>query len=431
MPDSNSEWTADESFWNEAWADMQDRLNRKRRRRMILLPWILGIGLLLGGGALVLYLSQDPISEPVASSRTEIPGETNPQAPTNPADTAKSVRILPTEKAQNTEGQSTEVRTPVRGTSTKPAQAPPAISGSDSRWPGSNQRKSIPSNLPASPKDLAPAPRSPKNLTGVRQTEEIVSDLPQAVFTLLMDNPDLPEVKLGEEEKTFSPVDGGGPYALAAGATGYVSSFIPGGYLQFSRRFGRGKWFVPLMLRYDYARRTVSVSDTENLAEALNLAAADVDPTTADRLNRRLDENNSNLVKTHSLELRTGIGRQLGKRVNLAMGGGVSYLVGGSGPIISNLGNGNYYALTVQNNRLDFMSRNSANYSPASGSTQQSVLNNTINRIIVNGWLNANYQISTKFSFTLGLTHHISSFYQSDAILMESTRIEIGALRRF
>ena len=58
MPDNYQEWTPDEAFWNEAWTDMERRLEAAGpRRRRGLFWWWLAPAILLGGIAIWSALS--------------------------------------------------------------------------------------------------------------------------------------------------------------------------------------------------------------------------------------------------------------------------------------------------------------------------------------------------------------------------------------
>lgn len=71
MPDkTNADWIADEAFWNEAWTDMQGRLEEDAdtKRRAAFWYWLLGALLLLALAGGIFYLTQaNEAIEPIAA----------------------------------------------------------------------------------------------------------------------------------------------------------------------------------------------------------------------------------------------------------------------------------------------------------------------------------------------------------------------------
>ena len=426
MPDKKTDWTSDEAFWNDAWADMDQRLERKRRRR-ILLPWLFGLGLFLGAGALGVYLFNtvdDTTARPApfaAESSSPHPDSDVPDVALN----TKQPEDTRPDEVDRSESPVTATEAPRRRT---PASRPPSM----------ENRKSVSvngyppevANDSAPEKNASPAPRPPAPPN--RYAAAQVSRLPMAIFSLeTVPQLKLPPVTLPEEAPSFTAKPVPGPYALAAGTTAYVNSFLPGGYLQFGRNFGQGDWFVPVALRYDYSRRELTVGRDEDLAEALNVTQADIATSLSNALGSRLGTDNNNLVKSHTLALRTGLGRRITARFSLAVGGEFSYIVAGNGPLIVNYGNGNYYSVRVEEERWSFSNFGSQRATQNAYYQGTTPITDELNRINANAWLNANYHIGARFALQLGLTHQITRFYQTDAFRVEPTRIELGVLRRF
>ncbi|MEO0626596.1 MAG: hypothetical protein AAFY91_06380, partial [Bacteroidota bacterium] len=77
MPDSFDNWTPDEQFWDDAWSDMQDRLENDQKRGFA--PWLLIFMVLLAFGgmfALGKMMSAEPnqpATEPPALDETMPP----------------------------------------------------------------------------------------------------------------------------------------------------------------------------------------------------------------------------------------------------------------------------------------------------------------------------------------------------------------------
>ncbi|MGB3799155.1 MAG: hypothetical protein WA952_05025 [Lewinella sp.] len=430
MPDKTTPWTPDDGFWNEAWADMEQRLDRKRRRP-VLLPWLIGLALLLGGGALVWQLADNGQADPVPLVNTTDDDRTEP-APDAAADaTTRTAEASP---------ESSAGLLPPRMQQQPPESAPSYPThrevGAPVNRAGTQPTVAQGEGQPDVPEEgVSPAPPPPNSAVPAAGLSTIVQTIPGAYFDLLGPALALPEVipplsVAGEDQIT--PVTQTALYSLSVGTTGYVSSLKPGAYLQLSRRFGAGTWFFPLALRYDYSRRRIKVGGEESLAEAFNAPNMDLDPTIRQSLNMRLDDNR-NLVDMHTAELRAGLGRQLGERITVTAGGGLGYLLTGSGPLIVNPGNGNYYALQVEERRLGDLT-NLAGYQPSVGSSQNfggEPINSEVNRLFMNGWLSADYHLASRFYLTLGLTHHFTTLYQTDALNIESTRLDVGATYRF
>ncbi|PPK86092.1 hypothetical protein CLV84_3009 [Neolewinella xylanilytica] len=424
MPDNKTDWTPDEAFWNEAWADMEDRLGRKRRRRLVLFPWLLGLALLLGGGALVLRNWNGPDPSSQATGQLPLPSDPAP-ATEHPPVAAKAPASYSGEASAETVRRRPDPVT--RNDYPRESPVRPSASTAPERLTGKAVRESLlPPDAPT-----APAPRSPESFASEATPTVSVALVPLADFELGSPAPELPDINLANEKAPpLTPAQPGGRYALAVGTTGYVGSFLPGGYLQFGRRFGKGAWFFPVAMRYDYGRRTLSVGEDRDLAEALNLVTADVDPQLSWALQSSLGENNRNVVVTHSVELRGGIGRRFGSRFTLSAGGAIAYLLGGNGPRITNLGNGNYYALRVDAARFGFSNFSSA--SPTYGNTAGgSTLSDDINKLSANAWLSVDYHLVSKFSLRLGFTQQLTPLYATDALRLEASRLDVGALYRF
>ena len=426
MPDKKTEWMPDDAFWNDAWADMDQRLDRKRRRR-VLLPWLLGLALFLGAGALGIYVSQtandsglppapfaaeNALPDP-ASDVPDFESEASQPADTRHYEVDRSAGpVATTEEARG--------RTPASRSTVK--QNRTSVSVGDG--PPQNAQ------APAPEKNTSPAPRPPAPPNGYRSA--IVEALPLASFLLeTVPQLELPPVNTPEEAPSFTAKPVFGPYVAAVGATGYVNSYLPGGYLQVGREFGQGGWFLPVALRYDYSRREISVGRVEDLAEALNLTQADISGNFSTALGSRLGQDGNNLIETHTLALRGGIGRRFSPRLSLAVGGGLNYLLAGKGPLIVNSGNGNYYALRVAEERLQFADLSGGNAYRSAYYQNDQVISDDINRITGSLWLSTQYRIAARWGLHLGLTQELTPFYRTDAFHVETTRIEFGVLGRF
>ncbi|WP_116105197.1 hypothetical protein [Lewinella sp. IMCC34191] len=415
MPDNNTPWSPDEDFWNDAWADMEKRLHRKRRRPVIF-PWLLGLALLLGGGALVWSSFGQRVTRQSSVTEQEV-AATAPTIP--PEETAYTTAERPSQTADTPSG----TRTTDIARQDQPAGSPrmPATART-----GNQERE----GLTGVEEGVYPAPPPPTDESAPQAVAAASPTVPMAAFVITGPGIELPDLRpLATEEKEITPVTAPGRYAMAAGATGYVNSFKPGGFVQFGRRFGGGRWFVPVALRYDYSRRSVSVGTNEDVADAVSFAPYPLNASYynsfSGALNSRLSEGNAGVVEMHALTLRTGLGRRLGSRFTVSAGAGASYLFAGSGPVVADLSSNNYFAFRVEERRRSFGAAN-ADYAVSPNAGAQAPLTSNINRLLISTWLSADYRLTSHFGITLGFTRSLTPFYRTDALQLESSRIALG-----
>ncbi|WP_157974287.1 hypothetical protein [Lewinella sp. IMCC34183] len=420
MPDKNTDWTADKSFWDEGWNDMEHRLDRQRRRRF-LLPLLLCL-LLAGAGALVLYNlppeaspadGPAPVARPYADApatngpapaaapgpaRAATPGTDRSPQPLNPAASGSATARRTTSPGLFRSGMAPAAPAPVSGEATSPT--PPAPSGS------------------------APEP--------VTKLALIVEPLPLAPLAALSVNPELPEVRLSTPADPLVPASAHSRYFLAAGTQVYPGSFLPGSYGMVERRFGRGDWFFPVALRYDYARRGVKSSPGDELA----LEYVSYNPTTANgsvmAYQVALDE--SLTVTTHSASLRAGAGRYVIPRLSLSAGGEYTYLLAGTGPAVNlNERDGAVVAAPATADFFDLNGVRQADLNAvASGVPRAGDYSvHTVNRSLLSAWLRADYRLSGHLNLTLGYTRHLTPLYRDGDLRVEGSRLELGLLYGF
>ena len=391
MPDKNTPWTPDEAFWNEAWADMNARLEAKRRRRF-LLPWVVGILLLAGGGALVHYLWEAPavpVQAVVDRPPAAAPGNTR-------------VASVPAMVGDSGERSATPTRrwSPAEAPPPAAEDAPVAVRADRSPDPGRGEFRVAP---------LASAAIEPLPL-GL-----------QFIF---------PEVVAAEDtSSTFSTRSPRIRYAAGIGVNGYARSLLPGAYADLVASYSAGKWFVPVGLRIDYSRRESRLNQ-----EADILATADFNQVGNSITGGQFAL--ADLSKAHSrgrsslytLQLRAGVGRRVGTRWSVAGGAAATYLLAGHTPLIYRTATGNTAYYAVDNEKLDRAVGQADARNAGSGGAE---LITRLNRWGLSSWLQANYRMSPRFDLQLGLTYQASSLYRPDALRVDRLRLESGAVLKF
>ena len=400
MPDKHQDWTPDEAFWNEAWADMERRLDT-RRRRAAWLPWLLGLALLLGGGALVHYVYPDPGASPVANATEPVPAPVREEPKRSPG-IAASAGDTPENNAA--------------------PQAPPVLLRT-------RREVSMPAPTPAAP---VSSPRVPAVSDGqvrspsAASTATLPFPAPEALPLALNFPPFAPPSRPAAAAIDPAPRRAHG--TLAVGSTIFPGSWLPGAFVDAGTRFSLGeKGFVPLTLRLAYDRRGSRPDADSDLREAVDLNSPIAAPTNNVSLDERLSEARTGRVRTLSLELRAGYGRQITEKLSLSGGASVAYLLWGKGPLLylSSGGTSNYLLSSAQFDLADFRNR-SQTYS---GYGYESAT--TIHRWGGRGWLQADYRFGRRFGARAGLSYAVRPLYESEVLRAEPLRIEVGATLRF
>ncbi len=389
MPDRNTpNWTPDDTFWNEGWADMDRRLTKKRRRPLFL--FLLLFGCITLSGTLALYMPEmrdASGTQPTGEQRTESVKE-------------KRIAAAP----------------PVR--EWKPSTLPePAKS------PRANR---LPTTAPAPP---APRFEAIEVETYAYLEVQVVQPLETAVHFLPTDQgppallPRVPPVDTAAEASSFISASGTSGWVLSIGANAYAGSFLPGGSAAVEYRWGQGTWYFPLSLRYDHSRRKLHFGSTSELEDAIpqNPPGGVANGFSGSTFRSQVESSSLNRVTTHSLELRAGAGRSVSDRFRISGGLGLSYLLNGRGPVIVSYIDSTYYGLTVQRDQL--ASGNA--YADRAVGGSGSALNTSVNRFGATGWVGADYRIGKSWAAGVGITRCFTTFYREDVLDIERTRFEI------
>ncbi len=407
MPDKNPiDWTPDEAFWNEGWTDMDRRLTRKNRRPVFLL---LLLGCLVAAGTLVWYTSTEPpLTADAAGLVRSAPEQTT------------STTISPTESRDADPDRPRE-----RAAALPTARDPADLGGAERARSYMVSRPTSFAPAPADPLSRPPRSRSPEARDNrvTAQLESRLMYLPQGDLlpTVRVASPPVDTVL---EAATFVGSPTPSAWSLTLGSNVYGEDPLPGGSVEIGYRMTRGKWFVPVALRYDYSRRKMTFDNGVTRERALaavnagggstlNLSYADIrSPGPADQLDR---------LTTHTLELRTGIGRQLTDRISLSGGLGGNYLLAGRGPTIVAYADGTDYVILVEQRAL-FSASGQADRA-AAGDFRS--VDTPVNRWGMNGWLNIDYRVAGKWSAGLGLTQQFTEIYREEILSGGRTRFEV------
>ena len=305
MPDKHpQDWTDDAAFYDEAWADMNGRLDRRRRRGLVW--WCAGIAavgllLLLAWPALSLDTAAEhltevaaPLPREMAAKRAEAPPGTAPVV-------AEEInkKTLPT-PASSPEQQLVSLKTKANEID----QSVPIVD---------QTVESAPSLIPAT----APAPASPPPSVNRAETilpvavlspESTLRPLPGVTFP-----PASPALKVAGGSSTEYFVEASSLLSQRAGA-----SLGIGARLRTDRRLS-----IPLTLRARLDRLAAVEETTDQAA---------VPEITLDSLGAPTNQSAVMLseLRTYGLELETGLSYRLHPRLRLQTTAGLTYLVGGS-----------------------------------------------------------------------------------------------------
>ncbi|WP_420460098.1 hypothetical protein [Neolewinella sp.] len=386
MPDKPpTTWSANEAFWNEAWQDMDHRLSQgRRRRRRSPLPWLL-LALLLAGligaGTQVQWSSREAAA--IAIATTENAPESLPAVPANSL--AAAPRSIPesTDGFTNTSRQDVGIVAGVATSSLAPAR-------------------------PAQPDVLPPV---------FPYEENTVITLPTLPIALLDVPLTLPlPVVVAEIISAERPVR----VVAALGASTYTTSRRPGGFAEVDYLLGRGRWRLPLALRYDYGAREVWADPLtqQELSELLDRTGPLTGGAVADA---------SEVLYTHELSLRSGIIRTLGREGRLSVGAGVGlrYALAGEGPVVSGVPGMGALDRTALNSTLAHSS-----FNPLANGVSP-YLDPRIHRWGVDGWLQLRYRFGRSWGVLLGTSHAFSPTYREERLDVDRTRIEVGLTKGF
>ncbi|MBB4078290.1 hypothetical protein GGR28_000891 [Lewinella aquimaris] len=403
MPDRNEQnWTPDEAFWNEAWTDMNGRLARRKRRRFLPFLWLLLPALL--AGSLVLWNQPTELAAPTQSSAI-------PQASIVEEKPEKASSVAPVSDLLD--------------------QGDPAPSPSTSLY-------ETPSTVPGATtgERIAPALSAPgvtTEKTSPREAYLAVTEIP-TLGPQFLDVPLLlPRIGLllATPEIECPPVR---TFTVTLGTNLHTQSWKPGGFAEIGYRIGGGKWSIPVGIRYRYARRSFTIAESlyENALEDMFTSGSAQPPAnfSSSSLRAAFAESGFDVIRSHEIELRGGLGRSFGScgKLYLSGGAGIGYLVSGEGPVLYSRSDGSATMFAVAEERFGSSSMlDASNVAPNAG---YNPVITTVNRFNTSVWLRGDLLLGKRYGLTVGVSRYFSQFYRDGVIDVERTRLELGLSRR-
>lgn len=393
MPDKPTPtWTPDDAFWDEAWTDMEQRLDRERRRK----PagwWWLPLVLLIGLTVYRVWASD------FFSASEKVQAEEN--------------SLIVPEKTTDEPIAVFEGNDDFTGLHPQPSTGQPGRVDVVAGPLRTRQETIIPTTTKPTDHDRRPSPTAP---------------LPVLPFTLLpiaTQPAPILEPTTPEPPKPCCPHS---DYVFGGGINHYLGSERLGYYAATAYRRHLGKWFLTAELRFDHNRRSVPGSrDDLNLSDAeLGIAEEERTPgpnptldmaQTADELRQRLVESR---VSSQVAALRIGAGRSIGQKLSLSAGAGASYLFGGSGPSAIFDDTANAFRLRTTD---DLINTGRLDANAAAGNTATVF---TVNRWGLNAWADLDYRLYRRWYLSLGYTRDLAPLYQDNVIPLDKNRLNAG-----
>ncbi len=441
----NQDWTDDAAFWDDAWTDMQQRLDDDENPKGFLL-WtrgaVLFILLLLGATA-AWFLSGDrseaPASETIPES-ISVPAPNAPVASSSPAATANPFTEA---KAPSAPTRTTPQATPPGPVVHVPAIDPPATkkvkavidfgNSAVSISPEPNLDQPQPSTDMANGNStLAPAADQEDKLDAVVSIGERARIEPVALFALhsppITKVPvlrGLPEVSVSKSKPSF-PLFVEATGSLAQGGT------TPGFTLGLGTLISpKGRIRFPISLRYrrdfmQLGKRTGGSND-----EAIEgLPTADMVSNAIDPLRFTLGSQGTALT-TSGLELFAGLQYRLMPRLHLTANTQLEGLLTANGVINATLNEENLEYLF--NNRATANTDLTAGFGNITASNESSSGlsdNSAINRFRLRAGLQLNYQLTDGFSAMTGITRIMTPTYSGELLRVRPTQLVVGVQYR-
>lgn len=449
MPGKNTQdWTDDAAFWDEAWADMEQRLEEKPSRKGLFLwaRWALLLTLLLGGLVAARVISNLDGPAPDAPVRSEaivadqktttvVPEEElSPlaaEAASGAAVATPAAAPTPPQKApslsdiqQQTEEESHAVayHTPEVPVSGKSQGTPEAI-------------QTAPTSVAEIALDLTPAEISPQHTVPAVNTTppseprlipQVIRPLPWSVEQLQLEDQPLAETTIKHSKKSL-------PLLIGAGATIAQGRQTPGYYAGIGVELSpKGRLSFPLGLRYrkDFLRLGENTGSRVENDFAAGIPNADQNTTPVEALTLASGSQATELT-TSGIELTSGIHYRVSPKLSLGVNVGGEYLLTASG-VIDATREGEMLSYTFNN-------RETANFDVNGSFTNISAFERSfsgvssdsgINRFRLRTGLEVKYQVLPRFGVTAGATRAMTSTYRNDLLRIRPTQFHLGVQYR-
>lgn len=442
MPGKNTQdWTDDAAFWDDAWTDMELRLDQKKERRGVAfwLRWAVPVLLLLAGvvGTRLMILSnRGTKAEPVVEFRTDgnprltAADQTIGEAKFETADLGPSFP-----EREETSGD-TAAKPRSSNPSFAPAPAPktsfslqasPAASNSAAYVKPSKQL-ALPT--PQAKDEKLPAPNIDLPTTPVQNIDpeislQAVALLKVPPFDLTYDD-ELPSPPIIKHK---SPI----AFGLEAGGTYANSSSHPGLYAGFYAEIPAGKRIrFPISLRYRQDELRIASPSEATTVQDINL-----DPTGGANdftaLNLSVDDRPLNQLQIRGIELASGISGRLAGRLHGTFQLGGVYLFAARGLTDLRLEDGEYNASYISNSgQQDAVGFGGGTPAIAGGNlllrTSSEGLGNSngLNRWLIRSHLGLEYGLRPNITLQGGVNRVHTPIFTGDLLAAKRTQFSLG-----
>ena len=408
MPDSAPPpWQPDDAFWNEAWQDMDRRLDRRRRRRIPPFWYFLPLLLL----PLLYFWAGPPRLSTGLADASRVKTTAEPEhARSGIAESADQV-VLPKDV---TVGSGTPL--PLPSEATLPTPPTTLRDGNEGTAPLGLAVRRVATGT------LAEVQQLDSTLFTTKLTDRVSAE-PSAVAVLaslplrLLDV----DVPLPEATTPVKPTKRTERFYFSLGGLSYLSLVQPGGFAELGYHVGRSRWQGLAGVRYTYAVRDLRLdatlpqqpNDRPNPALNSSFAPVYVFPQPQEPAQ----------LRTHQLELRTGVARRVG-RWQLAAGVGATYLVGGRGPgaVI-----GTPYTPPIFTRELEEL-----RYSDPTGAVVDAaafdgpLISTSVRRWGATVWSGVYYRFAGRWQLMLGGTHAMYPLFYDETVTTGRTQLEVG-----
>ncbi|MEL6392842.1 MAG: hypothetical protein AAFR97_08800, partial [Bacteroidota bacterium] len=428
MPDSFDNWTPDEQFWDDAWSDMQDRLENDQKRGFA--PWLLIFMVLLafGGmfalGKVMSAESTQPATEPPALDETMPPIASDVQTK------------VPSNNAEK----------PLETTDASPVLYPVGVNESSSPEPVNtlntpnnkllSAEESVGSNIVVGGVDPIVIsedfveeaieehlfsgeiiePESDRTQSGAKTLSFFISSLDNP---LLVPSLDVSGMSVGQAKAGNELVRERRPIAFQLNAMASHGTSSPGfGYgLGFGPTFSLGNaWTLSTELNIRHEQvplRLGQRSRSQDDATEISQDPGSTDNLSFDQIEQALSQVNLDYGRFVSTGLELRIGKSISNRWAISGGVGGQYMASAFGPRVdTDLSN------TFLQTPLSASTRNQTNLDQSlqtilalnqSGQANESELN--IFRLQLETFLGVGYQLSKRWQLGLDLRYRTTDLY--------------------
>ncbi len=426
----DNDWTADDQFWNEAWADMDQRLDRDKRRGGPW-PWLLALLLLLGGGITGWYMNGAGTQVPASPENT--PSVTATDTAVYAGAERPSRWRTPTSDEMLADAKITapSANSPLAaGVPATPAAPIPPRSATTPRWrtPTSDEILSDTEN-PVPPVNF-PITAIPRSNYAPTTPTPATAPLPTIDYQLLTTPLPFPSPEISHQPQFSHPVTTPAPepaYTFSTYATFSASTPRPGAGIALTRRQPLGKrWSVPIALGIsrEFTAPPNLLRDTEEEFTQPDLALDLFANATSGAVLGLTD------LRADWLRLETGLDRRIGKRFSAGLRVSADYLLGarlnGVGRIESVTATpipGEQYVVNYRLN--DISGFNNADF-VSNGSV---TIDNTllaVHRLNFTTGLRLGYELTTHLRAELGVDYRLRPIHENGEPAYERTRLRAG-----